>query len=142
MNLLLFSKLILIKKSSLRNNLEWRSFMISFFFTDTQQLCWRVFKNLHKLEEHRLYTIAFSFHCVNLWKNKTTKWETNLFLSTKKANSDRIIKSMPDRSCQVPSFHLSLKQNLHFFMREKEVNLMGEKNRSHPIQIPVAFFLM
>jgi len=35
---------------------------------------------------------------------------------------------MADYCCHVPAFHLSLKQNLQFFVREKEVNLMGKKN--------------
>jgi hypothetical protein len=47
-------------------------------------------------------------------RNKTVSIEEE------KANNDSIINSMPDRFYQVPGVHLSLKQNLHFFMRKKK----------------------
>ncbi len=46
-------------------------------------------------------------------------------IEEEKADNDSIINSMPDHFYQVPGVHLSLKQNLHFFMRKKEVNPMG-----------------
>jgi len=52
-------------------------------------------------------------------RNKTVSIEEE------KANNDSIINSMPDRFYQVPGFHLSLKQNLHFHMRKNELNPMG-----------------
>ncbi len=62
-------------------------------------------------------------------KHKTTKWETKLFLLKNKTSNDSIINAKPDRSYQALEVHLSLKQNLYFFMRKNEANLMREEIR-------------
>ncbi len=46
-------------------------------------------------------------------------------IEEEKADNDSIINSMPDHFYQVPGVHLSLKQNLHFFMRKKRIKSHG-----------------
>jgi len=67
------------------------------------------------------------------WKNKTTKWETKLFLTKKKANNDSIINSIPARflsSTWNPSF---VETQPAIFHEKKRTKSHGRRNSSHPI---------